>query len=224
MVEPTALRPRPALRRCAAAAVACALAGVATLTAPSLPPTPGATAAPDAFARALTDLAEVALFGVSAWLSVATALTVLGSLSGPDSPLTRLATRVTPRLWRRLLTATLGGAIVLAPAATTAQASGGAGDRPHIAGLRLPDRPSGDVPRTVGSPRTTGSDVVRVRPGDTLWDLAASRLPAGTTDTAVAAACHRWYAANKDVIGPDPDLLLPGMRLRIPHPHERTSP
>jgi hypothetical protein len=67
-----------------------------------------------------------------------------------------------------------------------------------------------------------GSHVV-VR-GDCLWHIAAARLrerqeltPAdGPTDSEVAAEVHAWWAANADVIGPDPDLLLPGQVLRPP--------
>lgn len=217
------ISPRDAVRVAPGVLVACALATVAAAIAPSLRVEPAAGAAPDAFARALTDLAEILLFAASLWLSAATALTVLGALSGTGSLPARLSARVTPRAWRRLLTAALGGAIALAPAATTAQPAGGTDDGPHIAGLRLPDRPSGDVP---GTPidRGAGRPGVRVRPGDTLWDLAASQLPPGSADAAVAVAWHRWYATNRDVIGPDPDLLLPGTRLRSPSdPHERTT-
>ena len=52
--------------------------------------------------------------------------------------------------------------------------------------------------------------------GDTLWSIAARRLGEGATDAEVAAAWPRWYAANRDVVGPDPDLLLPGQVLHAP--------
>ena len=64
--------------------------------------------------------------------------------------------------------------------------------------------------------RTARSEVVVVRRGDTLWDLARRHLPAGATDAQVARAWPLWYAANRAVIGPDPGLLLPGQRLRVP--------
>lgn len=57
---------------------------------------------------------------------------------------------------------------------------------------------------------------VVVRRGDTLWDLARRHLPAGATDARIARAWPLWYAANRAVIGPDPGLLLPGQRLRVP--------
>jgi nucleoid-associated protein YgaU len=55
-----------------------------------------------------------------------------------------------------------------------------------------------------------------VRRGDTLWALAARALPAGATDAQIAAEWPRWYAANRAVVGSDPDHLEPGMRLVPP--------
>jgi hypothetical protein len=56
--------------------------------------------------------------------------------------------------------------------------------------------------------------------GDCLWDIAADDLRRRTghdpTDGAVAAAVRTWWLANTPVIGPDPDLLLPGQVLRPP--------
>ncbi|GII99346.1 hypothetical protein Slu03_17240 [Sediminihabitans luteus] len=60
-----------------------------------------------------------------------------------------------------------------------------------------------------------GNEVVVLR-GDTLWAIAARALPAGASDQAVAAASTRWFEANRDVIGTDPDLILPGQVLRAP--------
>ena len=57
---------------------------------------------------------------------------------------------------------------------------------------------------------------VVVHRGDSLWLLAARHLGEGATDAEIAAEWPRWYAANRQVIGPDPDLLLPGQVLRAP--------
>jgi LysM repeat protein len=59
---------------------------------------------------------------------------------------------------------------------------------------------------------------VVVRRGDTLWDIAADHLGPGANNTQVAAEWPRWHAANRSTIGPDPNLILPGQRLRIPDP------
>lgn len=55
-----------------------------------------------------------------------------------------------------------------------------------------------------------------VAPGDSLWSIAARQLGPGADDAAVAALWPRWYAANADVVGPDPGLLLPGQVLTPP--------
>jgi LysM repeat protein len=62
----------------------------------------------------------------------------------------------------------------------------------------------------------TAAATVTVRAGDTLWAIAASHLPPGSDDAAVAAAWPRWYEANRDVVGPDPDVIHPGQVLAAP--------
>jgi len=62
---------------------------------------------------------------------------------------------------------------------------------------------------------------VVVHRGDTLWDIAARHLGPGANNAQVAADWPRWHAANRSTIGPDPNLIVPGQRLRIPdqQPH-----
>jgi hypothetical protein len=72
-----------------------------------------------------------------------------------------------------------------------------------------PDRPQDDRAEHV---------VVR---GDCLWDIAADwssrqRGGAPVSDADVHRATQAWWQANATVIGPDPDLLLPGQVLRPP--------
>ena len=55
-----------------------------------------------------------------------------------------------------------------------------------------------------------------VRRGDTLWDLVQRHLGPDASDAEVAAEWPRWHEANRDVIGHDPDLLLPGQVLQAP--------
>jgi len=81
---------------------------------------------------------------------------------------------------------------------------------PMIEGLQLPDRPEAHSRHVV------------VRPGDTLWGIARDQLLRATSATrspsatSIAAAVARLHAANRGVIGPDPDLIRPGQHLKIP--------
>lgn len=113
------------------------------------------------------------------------------------------------------------------------------GDRPAEGpgGLPLPDRVAGQPERSASAPtrlergttpalapreapRTpVDARAVRVTSGDSLWLIAAAQLTAETgrppDDTAVAARWQQIYAANRDRIGPDPDLILPGQHLDL---------
>jgi resuscitation-promoting factor RpfA len=67
--------------------------------------------------------------------------------------------------------------------------------REHVAAGRAPARPIG------------GADEVVVAPGDSLAGIAARNdLPNGWQDL---------YAKNNEIVGPDPDLIYPGQRLRL---------
>lgn len=72
--------------------------------------------------------------------------------------------------------------------------------------------PASPAPRTSVAP----TEVVVVHVGDTLWDIAQRRLGPDARPVDVAAAWPRWYRANRAQIGPDPDLLHPGMELVAP--------
>jgi hypothetical protein len=88
-----------------------------------------------------------------------------------------------------------------------------------------PAAPSPDAPSTPALPTTdwpsyTEGDHVVVR-GDCLWDIAADWVRNGEpgpapSDVAVQRAVQAWWQTNAAVIGPDPDLLLPGQVLRPP--------
>ncbi len=67
-----------------------------------------------------------------------------------------------------------------------------------------------------------GAKPVLVATGDTLWALAAQRLPASSSDAVVDRTWRAWYAANRAVVGPDPDLIFPGQRL-VPPPAKEGS-
>lgn len=93
--------------------------------------------------------------------------------------------------------------------------------RPKPERIGVPDRPTEGAPTRYtnlrsGHPVRTATRVVQY--GDTLWGLAAADLGPGASDSAIAERWPQWYAANRALIGPDPDLLYPGQVLRIPAP------
>ena len=55
-----------------------------------------------------------------------------------------------------------------------------------------------------------------VQPGDSLWTITAQLLGEQATAEQVLDAWPRLYAANRDVIGADPDLIHPGQELVLP--------
>jgi resuscitation-promoting factor RpfA len=63
----------------------------------------------------------------------------------------------------------------------------------------------------------SGRADVMVRRGDTLWAISRRVLGGSAKPAEVAAAWPRWYAANRQVIGTDPDVLHPGQILQPPH-------
>jgi nucleoid-associated protein YgaU len=91
--------------------------------------------------------------------------------------------------------------------------------RPAASGrmrVGVPDRPTDGAPTRYTEVRAGGAVRVVVREGDSLWALAARELGGGATNEAIAARWPEWYAANRHVIGDDPDLILPGQVLRVP--------
>jgi hypothetical protein len=99
-----------------------------------------------------------------------------------------------------------------------------------LTGTALADAGGAEVP-TVGRPLTTalpaitpppsradrpGDRVVVVRPGDSLWTIAADHLDRDAGTAQVAASWPRWYAANASAIGADPDMLAVGTVLVVP--------
>lgn len=177
------------------------------------------------FDQALVRICEAVLLGCAAWLWLVAGVVSTDAARGRSLPRPGV-----PAGLRRLLLVGCGAAL-----ATTLASAAHAGPGPVWAdrsspaavvhGLPLPDRvtAAGHLGRLLArqvraarhrQPRT--EPVTVVRPGDTLWDLAAADLPAGADESAVA---HRWqeiYRANRRAIGPDPDLIHPTLRLRLP--------
>jgi hypothetical protein len=153
---------------------------------------------------ALLGLGSLVQLVLSSWVLVVVAL----SLVHAPAPLVRA---VTPRLLRRALFVGTAGALAMAPVHADRVIAPGRPAHHDLVGLRLPDRPIVSPPPV--SPRPAAGVV---RPGDTLWAIAARSLPTGATDAEIARACARWHAANRDVIGDDPNLIFPTQRLAPP--------
>ncbi|WP_148614009.1 LysM peptidoglycan-binding domain-containing protein [Nocardioides rubriscoriae] len=88
-------------------------------------------------------------------------------------------------------------------------------------GLPFPDRATGPAhaahpAHPVPARASAAARTVEVVPGDNLWSIAASLLPPGAPDTEVAAVTAALVDLNRDAVGPDPDLIHPGLRLRTP--------
>ncbi|AWB93008.1 LysM peptidoglycan-binding domain-containing protein [Aeromicrobium chenweiae] len=164
------------------------------------------TSYPDALI-ALASLVQLALSG---WVL----LTVLLSVAGRSS---RIARAVAPAAVRRALFVGAVGALTLAPAHADEFAAPSGQAAHSVDGLRLPDRPAAPG-TTAPTPRRAHpqADPVVVRAGDTLWGIAARSLPSDASPADVGHAVARWHAANRGVIGPEPDLIFPGQHLTPP--------
>jgi hypothetical protein len=81
-----------------------------------------------------------------------------------------------------------------------------------------PPASPGLIARQVSGPaqRSTEGRTVTVVAGDSLWQIAARDLGAFASDAEIAGHWPKWYAANKDTIGSDPQRLLPGQVLSAP--------
>lgn len=169
------------------------------------------------FADLLVAVCSAGLLVGLSWLWLITTVTVVELAGG--------RIRASGGTTRRLVLLACGAAVLVG---TTPPARAAGDDSAILAGLSLPDRsvttsdvhhrppPSGRAPRTVAArPEPALRDHV-VRPGDSLWSIAEAAPGGGDGDIE-----ERWraiWAANRDVIGDDPDVILPGQRLRLPEP------
>lgn len=75
---------------------------------------------------------------------------------------------------------------------------------------------AGQAAPTTPAAHTEAVTAVTVQAGDSLWSIAAAHLPPDAGHAQIDAAWRAWYAANLEIIGPDPSLILPGQHLRAP--------
>lgn len=166
----------------------------------------------DAVADLLVAACASGLALALAWLWVITTVTVVGLLTGHGR---------TGGATRRLVLLACGAAVV---AGTSVPAATAGGDgRELLVGLSLPERAVAPAQhhRTQGPPTSAAPSSATsaspptyvVRAGDSLWSIARDH-PDGD-----ASVDRRWRAiweANRELVGEDPDLIIPGQALRLP--------
>ena len=198
---------------------------------------------------------------ILAWLVLGLVLALVAAFRHRAGHATGLGalSSLTPGFLARLAAAAVGSSILLATSANAAPMAGPASGNEQPAWAQAVDgeaRPAsaanesellspGWIPRPVPLPmqRVLGGDTrateeVVVAPGDTLWSIAARHLDPHATATQIAEAWPRWYAANRELIGEDPDRLSVGLVLETPqsgagesgpsqpqqHPSSRSTP
>ena len=94
----------------------------------------------------------------------------------------------------------------------------GRGDAPVDGRMRVgvPDRPTAGAGTRYTDLRSGVPSRIVVKAGDSLWSIAARELGPAASNEAIAARWPQWYAANRQVIGSDPDLIRPGQVLHSP--------
>jgi nucleoid-associated protein YgaU len=168
----------------------------------------------------ITAGAGLALSLLALWVAVSAVATAVEAAWGCSSAVVRSCT---PSLVRRTVLACCGVAIgstaVVVPAAAALDA--GSHDRPgsRLAGLALPDRPTGGLPpvRRVSTPDHDAQQH-RVRAGECLWSIAADLLPQHASAARVEATWRAIYRRNREAVGSDPHLITTGTVLVLPPP------
>jgi hypothetical protein len=175
------------------------------------------------FETLLEALAAAVLVPCALWAAAVTLGSLVEALTGASSV---ALDAVTPLAVRRVVLLccgiAVGGASTLAPAAAVVRPVDATWSEPTtagsragpelLAGLPLPDRVVGGPPHRPSA----GTATHRVRPGDSLWAIAERLLRPRARPRDVHAGWRALYRANRDVVGADPDLILPGTTLRLP--------
>lgn len=172
---------------------------------PHLPSSASDVIGPE-LAPALAGVADIVLAALSLWLLVASALVALARRTATAAGLAR-------RLAPPWLAATLSTSALLL-------ASNAHANPADLDGLPLPDRApaAATAPASPVPPSDSSASVatVVVQAGDCLWALAREHTQVSATDHDIARLTSVWHATNREVIGPDPDVLHPGQVLRVP--------
>lgn len=212
---------RRALSAAALAGLALVAAGAGPLTSLRLVAAP----AGDDPTSALVGATGLAAWVVALWLLLATVVTAGGHLPGRTGrAAARASRRTAPAVVRRTVELALGLTVTTAVlGAGPAAASAPSLDWGTQVGASAPALDWGSAPTAPQEPQPQPQPeptAVVVAPGDSLWTLAerdlARRSTTPPSDAAVAQAWPAWWAANREVVGPDPHLLHPGTSLTPP--------
>ena len=210
-------------RSAAAVALSSAVAAVLSLVRPHPIEIGRRLVAPDAWLRqsgpdaALADLSASLLWCVAAWLGAGIAVTLLAAVPGGAGRLFAAASRrLLPATLRRLVAGSAGLGVLLAPIPAAIATNEVPAHQLVAATVPAPVWPGAPAPASRPDPPPTAERPVRVRPGDSLWLIAARRLGPAAAPSDIAASWPHWYAANRTEIGDDPDLILPGQLLSPP--------
>lgn len=132
------------------------------------------------------------------WLAVCTAVCLVDRVRGGVAPAVGL---LRPRCVQLAVAMALGSSVAASgtPAGADPLLRRHDGLPQVLEGLPTPDRAYGGVRLHV------------VRPGESLWAIAAEGWP-------------RLHRLNRDRLGPDPDVVHPGTRLRLPPSVSRQVP
>jgi hypothetical protein len=190
---------------------------------------------------AASTLAGAALWCVAGWLALGLIAALAIELPGCVGRAANATARILlPGALYRVVAGAVGFGILLAPVAATADAGVVArtGAGPAVASVTPTPPPTPPpalpAPTWPGPPPAPGPALpaptlpdgaqpavrpaasVIVRPGDSLWRIAAVHLGERASAARIAAAWPQWYAANRTLIGADPDLIAPGQHLQAP--------
>ena len=187
----------------------------------------------------VTSCAVLAWLGC-VWIASVVVLVAVTAAPGVAGRIaTRWCTALAPAIARHMVRSALGLAALAAPiaatapvaatpAATTSTTSAASTEQPSPSTLPDVGRPPVGSPDDAAQAPDPPDDVtagdaavtITVEPGDSLWAIADHHIGPRATDRQVAAEWPRWFAANRDEIGPDPNHIVPGTMLRAPPTHD----